>query len=288
MNRLIPHTIPAVWPAIPAGRFATTIHEDSPLGCTVALLGLPDDTGVRMNHGRPGAARGPEAFRGALARYGADRPEFPRVFDAGDVMPSDTLEHTHARVTEATAALLQLGLFPIAVGGGHDLTFPFVRAVAGKFPRLAGVYFDAHLDVRDTPGSGMAFRKLVETCDVSALHLHGFRPGVNAPEHVEWFSHHRGKAYPEGAPVQLPMGQDLFVSFDLDVLDAAYAPGVSAVNPSGWTIHEAESWVQHCGAHSQVQCFDLMELNPLFDSDHRTARVAAHLFLTFLAGFAQR
>jgi arginase family enzyme len=288
MNRQIPHTSASVWPAIPSGRFAATIRDDSAQGCAIGLLGLPDDTGVRINHGRPGAARGPDAFRGALARYGADRPEFPRVFDAGDVMPSDTLDRTHAHVTEATTALLDLGLFPIAIGGGHDLTFPFVRAVAKKFPRLAGVYFDAHLDVRETPGSDMAFRKLVETCGVSALHLHGFRPSVNPSEHVEWFTRHGGKAYPEGAPVQLPMGEDLFVSFDLDVLDAAYAPGVSAVNPSGWTSHEAESWVQCCGAHSQVRCFDLMELNPLFDTDHRTARIAAHLFLTFLAGFAQR
>ncbi|HKB57780.1 MAG TPA: formimidoylglutamase [Lacunisphaera sp.] len=284
----IPHTTPATWPAIPTGRFAATIRRDSPRGCTVALLGLPNDTGVKLNHGRPGAKGGPRAFRAALAPYGADLPGLPRVFDAGDVKPGRSLEETHRRVTAATAALLDAGLFPIAIGGGHDLTFPFVRAVATKHPDLAGVYFDAHLDVRETRGSGMPFRKLIEECGVSALHLHGFRPLVNSPEHLAWFKRHGGKIISENAPLQLPDAANLFVSFDLDVLGSAHAPGVSALNPSGWTVREAEAQVACCGLDPRVRCFDLMELNPKHDLDGRTARVAAHLFLTFLTSLAKR
>ncbi len=307
----IPHTSAPRWPKIASGRFAATIRRDSPEGCAIALLGLPDDTGVRLNHGRPGAAGGPTAFRAALARYGAADSaagSLPRVFDAGDVKPGRSLAVTHARVTAATAALLDVGLFPIAVGGGHDLTFPFVRAIAANFPRLAGLYFDAHLDVRETVGSGMAFRRLVEDCGVSALHLHGFRPLVNSPAHLAWFKAHGGRIHsdaekppavgasllatrsPSVASKLAPTKKTphLFASFDLDVLDAAHAPGVSALNPSGWTVREAAAWVQACGADPRVRCFDLMELNPQFDPDGRTARAAAHLFLTFLSGFAQR
>lgn len=293
MTPLTPNTSAPPWPSDTAsGRFAATISTESPDGCTVALLGLPDDTGVRMNHGRTGAAGGPKAFRAALARYGAAAPasgSLPRVFDAGDVMPTGSLEKTHERVTEATAALLDRGLLPIAIGGGHDLTFPFVRAVAARHPKIAGVYFDAHLDVRETPGSGMPFRRLVEDCGVSALHLHGFRPLVNSREHLEWFREHGGRTHLDPANVALPpKARNLFVSFDLDVLDAAHAPGVSALNPAGWSVREAEAWVLACGADPRVRCFDLMELNPTYDSDSRTARVAAHLFLTFLQGFASR
>lgn len=286
------HIKPGIWPNdIPAARFAVTIRRDSSEGCCVALLGLPDDRGVRMNHGRSGAAGGPTAFRAALARYGAAGSAIgplPGVFDAGDVKPGRTLGETHERVTAVTAALLEAGLFPIAVGGGHDLTFPFVRAVAAMLPNLAGLYFDAHLDVRETPGSGMPFRRLIEACGISALHLHGFRPLVNSREHLAWFTAHGGRTYPDGAKVVLPRAKNLFVSFDLDVLDAAQAPGVSALNPAGWTVREAEAWVRACGTDGHVRCFDLMELNPRFDADGRTARAAAHLFLTFLAGFAQR
>lgn len=288
----IPHTTPGRWPrALSSTRFAATIARGSPAGCAVALLGLPDDRGVKLNHGRPGAAGGPTAFRAALARYGAAEPAagaWPRVFDAGDVATGATLAQTHARVTAAAAALLDAGLLPVAVGGGHDLTFPFVRAVAERWPCPTGVYFDAHLDVRETPGSGMPFRRLIEDCGVPALHLHGFRPMVNTRAHLDWFKAHGGRVYPDGAKVALPRARDLFASFDLDVLDAAQAPGVSAANPAGWSAREAEGWARACGADARVRCFDLMELNPRFDPDGRTARVAAHLFLAFLAGIGAR
>jgi len=287
MNR-IPHTTAPIWPVISTGRFAATIHRESPAGCGVALLGLPDDTGVKLNGGRPGARGGPQAFRAALSRYGATQAAFPGVFDAGDVKPGRSLGETHARVTVAATALLDAGLFPIAIGGGHDLTFPFVRAIAARYPGLAGIYFDAHLDVRETRGSGMPFRKLVEECGVSALHLHGFRPLVNSAAHLAWFRAHGGNAHPDDGKVALPKAKALFSSFDLDVLDAAHAPGVSALNPAGWTVPQAEAWVRACGADPRVRCFDLMELNPAFDPEGRTARVAAHLFLTFLQGFASR
>ena len=92
----LPNTSAPPWPGdTPAGRFASTIRTDSSDGCTVALLGLPDDTGVRLNNGRTGAAGGPKAFRAALARYGvADSAGgyLPLVFDAGDVMPTGSLK----------------------------------------------------------------------------------------------------------------------------------------------------------------------------------------------------
>lgn len=288
----IPHLLPATWPAdLSRARFASTFRTDNSDGCQIALLGIPDDRGVWMNNGRPGAAHGPAAFREALCRYGAAEPaagKLPRVFDAGNVEVSDSLEETHRRVTAVTGALLDAGLFPVAIGGGHDLTYPFVRAVAARFPKPVGVYFDAHLDVRETTGSGMPFRRLVEDCGVKQLHLHGFRPLVNSREHFGWFATHGGVTHPDRAKVALPRAKHLFVSFDLDVLDAAQAPGVSALNPSGWSVADAERWVRACGANRTVRCFDLMELNPAHDVDGRTARVAAHLFLTFLLGFAKR
>lgn len=312
---MIPHTTPAAFSRAPApSRFASLVRA-SPEGCAVALLGLPDDTGVRLNNGRPGAAEGPRAFRAALASYGVAEPhrwDWPTVFDAGDVLPAEggteaALHETHRRVTEATQGLLDLGLLPVAVGGGHDLTFPFVRAVAERAApeRLAGVYFDAHLDVRETVGSGMPFRRLVEACGVRELHIHGFQPFANAREHTAWFLANGGRIRgdithpppqaearerrpPAGDPhAPFPEG-DLFASFDLDVLDAAHAPGVSALNPAGWTVERGAAWAAACGRHPRVRCFDLMELSPPHDEQGRTARAAAHLFLSFLHGFAQR
>jgi formiminoglutamase len=176
---------------------------------------------------------------------------------------------------------------------------------------MAGVYFDAHLDVRETVGSGMAFRRLVEDCHVSALRVAGLNELANSGAHRAWFAQHGGVVLGEGARArdvlgerhemvrqeggtysvrgpEVPGGSELFASFDLDVLDAAHAPGVSALNAAGWTVVRAEEWMHALGRERRVRCFDLMELNPAFDPDGRTARVAAHLFLTFLRGLAER
>jgi formiminoglutamase len=199
--------------------------------------------------------------------------------------------------------MLERKLFPIAIGGGHDLTFPSVRAVIehekrhqvdGKAPPLGGVYFDAHLDVRDTVGSGMPFRSLVEHCGVKELHVFGLNPFANTREHTEWFKSHGGRihhhrtAQQQSGPIHLPTLGNCFVSFDMDVLDSAHAPGVSAMNPCGWSVSQAETWVYGAGRSERVRCFDIMELNPAVDDSGRTARVAAHLLLTFLRGFAER
>jgi formiminoglutamase len=85
-----------------------------------------------------------------------------------------------------------------------------------------------------------------------------------------------------------PTARRAFVSLDLDVFNAAHAPGVSALNPSGLTPREIEGVVSAAGRNAAVSCFDIMELNPDFDPDGRTARLAAHMFLVFLRGLGSR
>lgn len=286
----IPFTRRMQWPQTGPGRFASLIRTESHDGCRIALIGAPDDTGVSLNHGIPGAALGPDAFRFALTRYGTSQPEgwdWPTVYDAGDVIAGSTLAETHNRLTHAAGELLDAGLFPIMIGGGHDLTFAFVRAVAKRIDSLGGIYFDAHLDVRAEEGSGMPFRRLVETCGVSRLDAIGISPFANTREHMHWFHSHGGRIDALEPHGDWP-GDNFFVSFDLDVLDASAAPGVSARNPMGWTVLQSAKWVEAAGRCERVRCFDIMELCPPNDHDGRTARIAAHLFLTFLRGFAAR
>lgn len=295
-------------------------------GCRIALLGLPDDTGVKLNNGRPGAAGGPAAFRAAVARYGvmdvADWT-YPKVFDAGDVQPvsgSDeaALLATHGRIREAVRAILDLGLFPIAIGGGHDLTCAFAGAViewhrervaseadaneddanddesADDPTRFACVYCDAHLDVRAQIGSGMPFRRLIEQHDVGPLLVEGLDSFANAREFVDYFEDHMGHlAEPDEDPQErydevFAEVEHIVASFDLDAIDMAYAPGVSAMNPCGMTPEQAQRHVERWGSDPRVACFDIMELSPGNDESGRTARLAARLFLAFLAAWSTR
>ncbi len=308
----VPHCQPGEWPKdIPSSRLAAHVQLAFPTGCRVALLGLPDDLGVRLNNGRAGAKEGPTAFRHALAKYGVAHPSpthYPRVFDAGDVVPAtgnteSSLHETHRRVSEASAALVHAGLFPIAIGGGHDLTYAFVRGVwqawhdqVNTTPQpWAGVYLDAHLDVRDTPGSGMPFRKLIDDGISDRLLIAGFDPFANAQEHVAWFESHAGTIIPDVARYGLPQQSiktltsthGTFCSFDMDVLDQSIAPGVSAMNPCGLSVEKAATALALISRIPSLRCLDFMELSPPHDDQGRTARVAAHLFLTVLMVLSQ-
>ncbi len=323
---VIPHVAPPVWPTgIRQGRFASTVVANAPElleraearaivdKCQVGLLGIPDDTGVELNHGRPGAKHGPAAFRAALARYGVaspaderpDAPAYPRVFDCGDIVIGEDIHATHERVSEAVLAMLELGLLPVAIGGGHDLTYAFVRGAARAYGPMTGVYIDAHLDVRPEVGSGMPFRALLEGGLATRVSCVGMNELVNTGEHAEYVRSRGGSIVPasrgpEEALAEVRRAVDgvaaadghdaprVFVSLDLDALDAACAPGVSALNPSGYFVREVEPMVAAAGRSNAVRCFDIMELNPAFDPDGRTARAAVHLFLTFLRGVGER
>jgi len=286
----IQHTRRMQWPKTQSGRFGSLIKTDSPEGCTVALLGVPDDTGVALNHGNPGAAQGPDAIRVAITRYGTSEPDdwvWPGVYDAGDVVTGADLTETHRRVTHAAGELIDAGLFPIMIGGGHDLTFPFVRATAERYEAMNGIYLDAHLDLRDEEGSGMPFRRLIEQCGVKRLDVIGLNPMVNSREHTRWFHSHGGRVDALLSHDEWP-GENIFFSLDMDVIDAAAAPGVSAQNPMGLAVSDIAQWVFAAGANEKIRCFDIMELCPPKDHEGRTARIAAHLLLTFLKGFASR
>ncbi len=321
---MVPHTTPPAWPSVRPGRFASTIRRDSADGCQIALLGLPDETGVRLNHGRPGAADGPRAFRAALAAIGTDfdapdsRSLAGLVFDAGDVPPAEAsspleaMHATHARVTEAALALHERGLIVVGVGGGHDLSFPAIRALSKHTgAAVGGINVDPHLDVRDPktePGSGIPFRALIEGghLDPERFVEYGAGRFANSREHTEWLTS-RGatiigidNALQHGSALRLAFerisrsarNEPTFVSFDLDAIDQAFAPGVSAPCPMGLSSGEAARIARLAGEHSSVRHFDLMELCP--PNDHpaegvgRTARLAAFLFLTFVSGVLER
>lgn len=303
---------------------------DEAAGGGVALLGVPEDLGVALNHGRLGAAEGPTGFRRAMMRYGVafdalGRSEMGvRVWDAGDVTPAApeefgdgpesriaALHETHRRVTERARELHRRGLIVVGIGGGHDLTFPMVRALSQVVEgAVGGINVDAHLDVRAEVGSGMPYRYLIEGGHVDAARFveYGIGRFVCRGDHLAWL-HERGgtvvtadealgdrmtveQAFATALPRHIEGGREVvrdgFVSIDLDAIDAGSAPGVSALNPMGLPVSLVARIAERAGRHPGVRHFDLMELSPPHDVEGRTARVAVHLFMHFLAGVCAR
>ena len=237
------------------------------------------------------------------------------VFDAGDVVPvgveecggnaEAALHATHERVTEAVGAIHAAGLLPVCIGGGHDLTFASVRALARcAGGAVGGVNVDAHMDVRAKVGSGMPFRALIEGGFLDPRRFVEFGIGrfVTAEDQAEWARERGvtvvgiraaldGDVSIESSMIRATSGPHQgasFVSIDLDGIDGSQAPGVSAVNPMGLSIEHAVRFAEEAGRRAEVRHFDIMELSPAHDVDGRTARVAALLFMQFVAGFVDR
>lgn len=284
----------------PVSRLADVLRPGLPQSPGVVLLGVPDDTGVHAVGGRPGAAGGPAAFRQALQRYGTsydfgsgtDLASLP-LGDAGDVQvaPGDT-PTTHRRTTERVAVLLQAGHRVVCVGGGHDLTFAHVRALLQP---LRGVNVDAHPDVRPLAGgritSGSPYYLMYEELTVEAFWEIGLQPAVCRGEHIQYLRSKGARIVPLAefhpqAFEEAVVGAH-FVSLDLDGVAQAFAPGVSAPNPDGFTPREMLAMARRAGREPSVRLLDIMELNPRFDVDGRTARLAVALFLAFLHGHAE-
>ncbi|MFG0293746.1 MAG: formimidoylglutamase [Phycisphaerales bacterium JB050] len=325
------YTKPADWPQLRTGSIADvlglncrrqTAPEATPDAqeAPIALLGLPDDTGVSLNHGRPGAAQGPTAFRATLARFGnpfdaaTNSILTTRFVDCGDVVCSDhpdpetRLHENHDRTSQSIEALHNAGFITVGIGGGHDGTFAFARGLARSLQasdpntRLAGLNLDPHLDVRETTGSGMPFRQLIEQdfLDPARFTELGIGRFSNSREHIEYLACRGSRLTTTDDLLANPVatidsafhhafgtGTPGFVTIDLDALDGSYAPGVSAVNPMGVTPDIASAVAERAGETPGVRHFDIMELCPPHD-DGRTARIAAMLFAYFLAGFRKR
>ena len=288
------------------------------------LIGVPFDEGVALGGGRPGADKGPTAFRQALIRFGTTYDaeqgidfNYLRLADAGDleVVP-DNVAATHEHLAGVVALILDAGAVPLVIGGGHDATFGSVKGLMAGAPSVAGINVDAHLDLRevvdglalsDVEGritSGTPYRRILEELGLPGQNLveFGLHGSVNSREHIR-YAQKRGvpcltlgqvreqgidAAFTDQLRLLAGQAEALFVSVDLDVFAAAYAPGVSAPGAEGLTPEEGRQLALAAGRHPGIRLFELMELNPLFDVDERTSRLAVMLLCAFLAGLATR
>ncbi|MGE0355910.1 MAG: formimidoylglutamase [Burkholderiales bacterium] len=267
----------------------------------VALVGFACDLGVRRNHGRPGAAAGPEAIRRALAGLAWHQPQ--SVWDAGDVRVDearDDLEDGQAFLAGTVADLLDEGHRVIALGGGHEIAFGtfagLARHAGAKGETIGVVNVDAHFDLRAGPRgtSGTPFREIAEHCAASGRPFRYLCLGVNEDANTralfdtarrlgaEWrLDTDMGFDRHEETRAQLARFLEsvdrVHLSLDLDALPAAVAPGVSAPAARGVSLELVEAIVGDVAASGKLRLADIAELNPAFDVDGRTARVAARL-----------
>lgn len=265
----------------------------------VVLLGFACDEGVRRNKGRVGAAGAPQAVRKLLANtaWHLNRP----VYDGGDVScPDGDLDAAHGRLAERVAAALDLGHFPLVLGGGHEVAFGSWSGLnrhLGGSGKVGIINFDAHFDLRmklELASSGTPFFQIAEQCAAQGTPFHYACLGVaetantralfaRADELGVWYV--KDEAMSERTLPTLQSGLDAFIAdcdhlyltIDLDVLPSAVMPGVSAPAARGVELAVIEPLIAHVRASGKLRLADLAEYNPTLDQDNRSARVAARL-----------
>ncbi len=291
-------------------RIADLLQAD-PSKAHVALIGIPFDTTVI---GRRGAREAPGAIRRALYRMtafdlesGVDLAGTLRLADLGDIAVVHTDVHeTHRRVAAVAAEAVRQGLRLLILGGDHGLSYATIRGVVeglGGQP-IGVVQFDAHHDLREPLEgeitSGTPFRRLLEEGILQGRHLAqiGLLGGRNSRAYHEVARRYGVHMIPAGRVHQMDLESivrgmlervtsgtaGFWISFDMDVFDPAYAPGVSAPSPGGLTAFQGLAMVRQLAAHPACVGMDLMETAPPLDPDGRTVALAAALAYRFLAG----
>lgn len=271
----------------------------------IALIGVPFDGGVTN---RTGTRHGPREVRNqsSLIRTSNQETgiapfELCRVADVGDALPDSPFELTrsHDSIQTFFEGVVAAGALPVAAGGDHSITLPILRALAKDGP-VALVHLDAHCDTGDDYlGSkfhhGSPFKIAAEEglIDPKKTIQIGIRGTVNASD-IWSFSHDRGmrviymeEFYQLGIAgvleeVKQRVGETpVYVTFDVDCLDPAFAPGTGTPEIGGMTSYEALQVVRGLSGLNIIGA-DVVEVSPPFDPTGATALVGATMMFELL------
>ena len=276
-------------------------------GVDAAVFGIPFDTATTF---RPGARFGPEAIRSASSllrpynpAWDVDLIDALAIVDYGDVpvAPGDTVG-TYARVEEALAPVVDTGVFPLGLGGDHAVTLAELRAVARTHGPVAVVQLDSHTDTWDEYFGqkyfhGTTFLRAVEegVVDPGVSVQAGMRGTVYGPDDLgearalgfdvvpaEELRALRADAFRDR--VRSRVGErPVFLSFDVDFLDPAFAPGTGTPEIGGFSTAEALAFLRALRGLRLVGA-DVVEVAPAYDGPGApTALAAANVAWEILA-----
>lgn len=278
------------------------------------FIGIPMDVGTSN---RPGTRFGPKQIRAEsvmLRPYNMWTRAAPfdslQVADIGDV-PINTfdLKDSVRRITAFYDQVLQNDVVPMTLGGDHTLTLPVLRSIAKKHGPVGLIHVDAHADINDHMfgekiAHGTPFRRAVEEglIDPNRTYQIGLRGTGYTAEDFDWareqgFSVTQAEElwHRSAEPLISRINQELgggpvYLTFDIDSLDPAYAPGTGTPEIGGLTSVQAIEIIRGCRGLNLVGC-DLVEVSPPYDPQGNTALLAANLLfemLCVLPGVAYR
>lgn len=267
----------------------------------IALLGFKSDEGVRRNKGRIGARNAPDFIRKACANLPYSKKKQIPISDFGNVVCEETdLENARNEQIKCVSELIQNKYLPIILGGGHETALGNYLALAENFDEIGIINIDAHYDLRipvEGSTSGTPFFEMAHYCRENNRDFSYFCMGIQPTGNTEALFQRANELNVETVladAVHSDLDESInrlerfvekhsaiYVSLDLDVLDGAFAPGVSAPSANGLNPFQVKSIIQKIIQSGKVKLFDVVELNPEFDQDNRTAKLAAQFLQEF-------
>lgn len=258
------------------------MNQPAPSSTAVTLLGIPFDENSSYLRG---TAQAPPRIVEALfcdssnlwTENGTDLQG--RVRDAGSVSLAGGMPGAFAAIEQAVAGRLRQQERLILLGGDHSVTYPVIKAFAAKFPNLEIMHFDAHPDLYDELGGNRfshacPFARVMEEKLARRMVQAGIRTmNRQQREQAQRFGVEVLEMKDLARWPGLEFGGPVYISFDLDVLDPAFAPGISHWEPGGLSVREAINFLQ--SLRGRVVGADLVEYNPGRDASGRTAMVCA-------------
>lgn len=268
---------------------------------TIALLGYSSDEGVRRNQGRVGSALGPDAIRKQLGKMPNHLDKETQLLDLGNLECHDgDLEGLQHDLTDAVKFILKNKAIPLILGGSHDLAYGHYNGLLQSVPEgktLGIINFDAHFDLRpNTEGnsSGTPFYQIAmehQTKETPFRYLAlGIRKDANTMSLYEFAETHQAyylsqkyfkMVYAEHVELRLMQFIEdvdyVYTTIDLDGFSSAYAPGVSAASPMGFSPDMVLKSLELILESGKLLGLDVVELNPTYDIDDQTAKLAASL-----------
>lgn len=275
-----------------------------------AFLGFKSDKGIEQNLGRTGAYNGPPVIRKALVNLPCSFSPELKLFDAGDVTSENcTLLEAQESLAQAVDKLLSLNLFPILLGGGHEIAFGHYKGIFDYFQRndkkadVGIINFDAHFDNRPYKEgmgtSGTMFRQIYDLNKSANKDYYYFVLGIHRSANTRSlfkFSDESNTEYVLAKEITngdiftvfgrldrfIRKVDHLYVTIDTDVFSSSIAPGVSAPQPLGLDPEKVIILLKYVLAHSKTASIDIAEVSPRFDHDSSTATLAAILIFAIV------
>lgn len=273
-------------------------------GVDIGIVGYVCDEGVKRNLGRVGAQEGPNSIRERLAKLPIHF-DGQRVVDLGDIVcEDDKMEVCQNDFAEVISSIISKNVFPIALGGGHDMAFGHFKGILDALKTtdkksIGIINFDAHFDLRPVEGksnSGTPFNQIIAGQKQDSVEVNYFAVGIQRQANTkELFSiaEQEGVEYAvnyecESSNPELGILKNrlqtfidrndcIYVTIDMDGFSSAYAPGVSAPSPLGFTPYFVFKTLGFLIDSGKVISCDIAELNPSLDRDSLTANLAAKL-----------